>query len=481
MDAHRQGHFDQALPAYAACLLAEPGNFQALSNFGAALAHEGRYSEAIEQDRAALTIAPAEAVLPLRVNLALAYYKSGQMSAAGFEFEAILAKDPSNRRAAMLLADVRLHSGQPKSAIDILQPLATATPDDRALNYLLGSAYLQAGDSTSAQRYLDRILRDGESAEGHLLLGTAMMQAQNYPAAVTEFAKAAALNPALASVHSFHGQALLRTGDADGASDAFRRELAQQPADFEANLQLGQILLARKRFEDARPLLERAVQLRSQSAETHASLEELERLTGHAEAALRERRLAGTGAAVSTPDGPPIGSKAPEFALPQLGSHALLSLKELRAAKPVLLVFGSYTCPQLRAASSALNNLYPRFQNRVSFVLIYIKEAHGRGNWQSTINTRDGIDLPAATTPAGKEAAAALCVRKLRIPYRAVVDTFDGQTEKAYAAWPSRVYLIDSAGTIRFQTRLSELEFSGDALAQALDIASARSAAPLKH
>ena len=476
IDAHRQGNFDTALPAYAACLLAEPQNFQARSNFGAALAHEGRYSEAIEQDRAALTIAPAQAVLPLRMNLALAYYKSSQISAATAEFESILAADANNRKAAVLLADCRLHAGQPKSAINILLPLAAATPDDRALIYLLGSAYLQAGDAASAQSYLDRILRDGESGEGHLLLGTAMMQAQNYPAAVKEFAQAASLSPALPSVHSFHGQALLRTGDPDGASLAFRRELAHQPADFEANLQLGQILLARKRFEEARPFLERAVQLRPHSEEIHASMAELERLTGHAEAALRERKLGGAVVSASpslASDGPPVGSAAPEFALPQLGSHTVVSLKELRSPKPVLLIFGSYTCPQLRAASSVLNSLYPRFGKQVTFVLVYIKEAHGTGNWQSTINTREGIDLPLATTRAEKEAAAALCVRKLHIPYQAVVDTFDGQTEKVYAAWPSRVYLVDRNGIIRFQTRLSELEFNSDALAEALGVASA--------
>jgi len=478
LDAHRQGNFPEAIAEYRKCLEGEPLNFQARSNLGAALAHEGRFADAVEQDKAALKLAPADAVVPLRMNLGLAFYKSGQLAAAAAEFGAILVKEPANRKAAVLLADCRLNSGDSTGAIALLAPLETDAPNDRTVDYLIGAAYLRIGNVAAGQKYLGRILRDGDSAEGRLLLGTGMMKAGNFPAALIEFAKAAALNPSLPSVQSFYGQVLLRTGDADGASEAFRRELLQQPADFEANLQLGQILIARKHFAEARPLLERAIQLRDGSVEAHLSLAELERSSGRSEVAAREQRIAlSMGASPSTNreapnDGPPVGSTAPEFSLIQLGSTKLVSLRQLHRSKPVVLIFGSYTCPQLRAASGVLNQLYSKFGNSVSFVLVYIREAHSAGSWQSTINARENIALSPAATTEEKVNHAALCIRKLHIPYAAVVDSMDGKTEQAYASWPSRIYLVDRAGKIAFRTRLGELDFSPKQVEDAIASAS---------
>ena len=56
-------------------------------------------------------------------------------------------------------------------------------------------ALIRAGQIAEGQRRVDRILRRGDSAEGHFLLGSALFTAGNYPAAVAEFSKAVALNP----------------------------------------------------------------------------------------------------------------------------------------------------------------------------------------------------------------------------------------------------------------------------------------------
>ena len=55
---------------------------------------------------------------------------------------------------------------------------------------------------------------------GAVVLTTALFTAGNFPSATEEFSKAEALNPNLPSLHSYYGQALLFTGDADGAMQA---------------------------------------------------------------------------------------------------------------------------------------------------------------------------------------------------------------------------------------------------------------------
>jgi hypothetical protein len=65
---------------------------------------------------------------------------------------------------------------------------------------------------------------------------------------------------------------------------------------------------------------------------------------------------------------------------------------------------------------------------------------------------------PARTLPE-KQEHAALCLRKLDLPFPAVIDGMDGAAELAYQAWPSRLYLVGRDGKVAFSTRLGELEF----------------------
>ena len=143
---------------------------------------------------------------------------------------------------------------------------------DLALNYVLGMALIRFGRVADGQIRVDRILRRGDSAEGHFLLGSALFSARDYPAAVKELNRAAALNPEVPSLQSYLGQALLFTGDADGAAQAFRKELAANPNDYDANFHLASILARRGQAEESRRLLERAAQVRPRSAEARAAL-----------------------------------------------------------------------------------------------------------------------------------------------------------------------------------------------------------------
>src|SRR4051794_17977823 len=80
LERHQAGDFPAAITAYKECLRLEPGRYDARSNLGAVLAASGLFADAVEQYKQALTAAPAQYAAPLRKNLALAFYKSGQYS-----------------------------------------------------------------------------------------------------------------------------------------------------------------------------------------------------------------------------------------------------------------------------------------------------------------------------------------------------------------------------------------------------------------
>jgi tetratricopeptide (TPR) repeat protein len=198
----------------------------------------------------------------VRLNLALAYYKSGQIETAAREFRTVVTAEPGNRQALLLLADCHLRTGSNKEVIELLGPREPQFQNERAFDYLLGMALILEGHVDRGQVLIDRILRNGDSAEAQLLLGTALTLGNDYPGAKQHFARAVELNPSLPSVHAHYGQALLQTGDPEGAAAAFRREVEINPIDFDANLNLGALLRQDHKFEEALPFLKRALQVR---------------------------------------------------------------------------------------------------------------------------------------------------------------------------------------------------------------------------
>src|SRR2546425_950767 len=498
----RGGDFEGAIREYRAALAQEPANFQARSNLGVALAHIGHFEEAIDAYRLALQNAPPAVASPLRLNLGLAYYKSGQLEVAGRIFEDLRKQLPGDLQVTILSGDCYLRLGELQRVIDLLTPLVLAYPDNRAIDYMLGIALIRSGEVAKGQALVEGILRDGGSAEAHFVLGTVAFMAKDYPNALKEFSKAIAVNPDLASLYSYYGRALLFTGDAEGAEAAFREQLASDPNDYDANLRLAEILFQRRQYADARPLYERALRVRPGSAEAALGPVELDLAAGQPEKARRrleeivarspdyadahralavaaeelglkqqsvyEHALAAKLGGASATGGLVMGSQAPDFDLQVSSGDRRVRLSDFRGRRPVVLVMGSYTCPRFRSQAGTLNILHARYHDQAEFLLVYIREAHGAVSWRSTINEREGIDLPDPATFEQKREYATSCVRRLKIPFVAAVDALDNVTEKSYTAWPSRLYLIDREGHVAFNSLLDEFSFDAAALHAAL-------------
>src|SRR5438046_6330444 len=175
----QQAHdLDAAAAAYRRFLEEQPRNVEALSNLGAVLSAQGRYEEAVARYRAALGVDARRTAV--RLNLAVALRKAGRTEEAAAELERVVAETPSARNAVVLLAECRVRLGEYGQAAALLTPLHDASPDDRAVTYLLGLSLVQDKQLDRGQQLLDRVLRDGESAETRLLMGTAKLGAGDY-------------------------------------------------------------------------------------------------------------------------------------------------------------------------------------------------------------------------------------------------------------------------------------------------------------
>src|SRR5256885_1880402 len=166
---HQAGKLDLAIENYRIFLQSYPDVAPVRSDLGAALAGAGRYEEAIAEYKRALELKPLPEV---RLNLALAYYKTAKLSLAIAELKRVHQEKPDEVRPVLLLADCHLRLGENKKVVELLSPLQQASPEDLAVAYMLGTALVRNGQSDKGQVLIDKILKNGDSAEARLLIGT---------------------------------------------------------------------------------------------------------------------------------------------------------------------------------------------------------------------------------------------------------------------------------------------------------------------
>jgi tetratricopeptide (TPR) repeat protein len=282
------GKFDEAIADYRQILQAYPDLAPIRSNLGAALAGSGRYSEAIVEYNRALS---KQSDPHVRLNLALAYYKTLQLQKAADTLLKVREEEPQNTQAAMLLADCYLRLGRNKDVITLLTPLQP----DLGIRYMLGTALIRDGQVAQGQVIIDPILKNGDSAEARLLMGTTKLMVNDLNGAVADLRKAAELNPNLSDVYSYYGSALLSTGDPASARKAFEKELTLDPNSFEANLRMGVLLRqdednanALKYFEHALLVRPGDIGVRYQMAATELTMGNVETARKELETMLKE-------------------------------------------------------------------------------------------------------------------------------------------------------------------------------------------------
>jgi len=150
---------------------------------------------------------------------------------------------------------------------------------------------------------------------------------------------------------------------------------------------------------------------------------------------------------------PGPGDRVPEFDLPTLGGGRFRS-KDIANAGPVLLIFGSITCPMTDNAAPGLNELYHRFGDRARFVLVNVREAH------------PGKAISQPETFEAKIAHAGQLRDLHGFGFEVAVDDIDGSLHRAMGPKPNSAYVIGIDGTILFRAHWSN---DTKALAEALD------------
>jgi hypothetical protein len=129
-----------------------------------------------------------------------------------------------------------------------------------------------------------------------------------------------------------------------------------------------------------------------------------------------------------------------------------ISLKELYAKKPVILIFGSVTCPPFRGQLEGIDEVYRDFRDRAEFLFVYIREAHPDSVLSLVDETMAPrlVKVPQQSSLDVRAQAAAACGRTLKLSMPIAVDSMDNTVGRAYAGWPNRMVVVGVDGRILF-------------------------------
>jgi hypothetical protein len=166
--------------------------------------------------------------------------------------------------------------------------------------------------------------------------------------------------------------------------------------------------------------------------------------------------------------GPALESPAPDFTLTTVDGAGQVTLSKLVGRRPVVLIFGNFTCGPFRNQAGNVEKLFRRHADRATFVMVYVREAHPTDGWQMESNERVGVALRQPRDYLERVGAAQVCTRTLGLGFPVLVDTMDDRVGARYSGMPSRLYLIDRQGRVAYKSSRGPFGFKPAELEQAL-------------
>jgi len=122
--------------------------------------------------------------------------------------------------------------------------------------------------------------------------------------------------------------------------------------------------------------------------------------------------------------------------------------------------------------------MYGRYGEQVAFFVVYIQEAHTTDGWQVPDNEREGVVYEQPKGAEEREAVAEACVVRLKLSIPTLIDEMTNEVDRAYAALPDRLYLIDVEGRVAYRSGPGPMGFKPQELEVAIVALRERSGMP---
>lgn len=232
-----------------------------------------------------LTRPPAAVATVDAFAKARALYFSGDVLKAAESFEAAVKVSSTTAEAWLDGAIAWADAGRPDKAVSWNRRAATLSPDSKTLS-ALGWSLFRAGRSAEADAIFTRAL-ESERDAGETLLGAgrAKLALGRPKEAVSLLRKAADFAPQQTLADFYLGRAHEALGDADAATEDYRRAVISDAYFHEGRAPLSRAYLRQKRYNDAWRQLLRLAEAEPSSRLTRAMIDKIRPLlTGPVEA-----------------------------------------------------------------------------------------------------------------------------------------------------------------------------------------------------
>ena len=127
----------------------------------------------------------------------------------------------------------------------------------------------------------------------------------------------------------------------------------------------------------------------------------------------------------------------------------------------------------------SLHDLYEKYHDQVQFIVIYIREAHPIDGWWlggglfglilKMRGSKAATDVHDPINMKERKQVAARCESELKYGIPTLVDDIDDSVNRAYAAIPTRIYLIGADGRVAYAGGLGPWGFKPQELKEAIE------------
>jgi len=170
-------------------------------------------------------------------------------------------------------------------------------------------------------------------------------------------------------------------------------------------------------------------------------------------------------------EGPKLNEPAPNFTLKTVDGKDAVQLARLIGSKPVVLVFGNFTCGPFRSFYPDVDTVYQRHKNDAHFLMVYVREAHPTDGWKMASNSRVGVAVKQPTTFGDRLTVADQFCKRLKPTMPVLVDEINDPVGQAYSGMPARLYVIDGQGKVAYKSGRGPFGFRVGEMEQALVMA----------
>lgn len=167
-------------------------------------------------------------------------------------------------------------------------------------------------------------------------------------------------------------------------------------------------------------------------------------------------------------EGPAIGDAAPDFTLKSSDGEVTVRLADVLGKKPVVLVFGNYTCGPFRTLYQGVEDVHGRFHGDADFLAVYVREAHPTDGWKMKSNEMVGVAVAQPKSYDERVAVASQCRKLLKTSMPLLVDDISDTTGHTYSGMPARLYVIDREGKVAYKSGRGPFGFKTGEMEQAL-------------